>query len=173
MTKSGSKEIIAPIVVLVCICLVASFLLAGVYQITEPIITARELEEASAARLAVLPAGSTFTQVTDVELVPGVSDIYKSENGAGYAVSTNVKGMNSGLKLMIGINSNGEITGINVLGHDETAGIGTKVLDPTFLANWTGATKADAVDSMSGATYTSNGVKTAITAALNQFELVK
>lgn len=172
MTKSGSKEIIAPIVVLVCICLVASFLLAGVYQITEPIITAREIEEASAARLAVLPAGSTFTQI-DTELVNGVTDIYKSENGAGFAVSTSVKGMNSGLKLMIGINSNGEITGINVLGHDETAGIGTKVLDSAFLAKWTGTKSADAVDSMSGATYTSNGVKAAINAALAQFEAVK
>ena len=173
MTKSGSKDIIAPIVVLVSICLVASFLLAGVFQITEPIITARELEEASAARVAVLPTGSTFTQVTDVELAKGVTGVYKSDNGAGIAVSTNVKGMNSGLKLMIGVNSNGEITGINVLGHDETAGIGTKVLDPAFLENWLGAKTADAVDSMSGATYTSNGVKSAINAALEQFALVK
>lgn len=173
MTKSGSKDIIAPIVVLVCICLVASFLLAGVYQITEPIITERAIAEASAARMAVLPSGSTFTEITGIELVPGVTDIYKSENGAGVAVSTNVKGMNSGLKLMIGINSNGEITGLNVLSHDETAGIGTKVLDPAFLENWIGAKTSDAVDSMSGATYTSKGVKAAIDAALAQFELVK
>jgi len=172
MTKSGSKEITAPIIVLVAICLVASFLLAGVYQITNPIITAREKAEASAAMVAVLPAGSTFTKM-DVELVDGVTEIYSSDNGAGYACSTNVKGMNAGLKLMIGINTNGEITGINVLGHDETAGIGTKVLDSSFLGKWLGAVSADAVDSMSGATYTSKGVKTAISAALQQFSLVK
>ena len=173
MAKSGSKEITAPIIVLVCICLVASFLLAGVYQITAPVIAEREAAEASAARVQVLPAGSTFKEVTGLELLKGVTEVYKSENGAGYTVSTNVKGMNSGLKLMVGVDTNGEVTGINVLGHDETAGIGTKVLDPGFLGNWVGAKSADAVDSMSGATYTSNGVKSAIQAALDQVAAIK
>lgn len=173
MAKSGSKEITAPIIVLVCICLVASFLLAGVYQITSPIIEERERAAADAARITVLPSGSNFEEVNDVAPLAGVTQIYKAGNGAGYTVSTSVKGMNSGLRLMIGVTPNGEITGINVLGHDETAGIGTKVLDQAFLDQWVGAKAANAVDSMSGATYTSNGVKNSITIALDQVAAIK
>lgn len=173
MAKSGSKEITAPIIVLVCICLVASFLLAGVYQITAPVIAEREKAEADAARIAVLPEGSSFTLKEIAAPLAGITEVYTADNGAGYTVSTNVKGMNSGLKLMVGINSNGEISGINVLGHDETAGIGTKVLDQANLDKWIGTKAASAVDSISGATYTSNGVKTAIQAALDQVAAIK
>lgn len=173
MAKSGSKEITAPIIVLVCICLVASFLLAGVYQITSPVIEERERATADAARITVLPSGSGFEEVKDITLLDGVTEVYKAGNGAGYTVSTSVKGMNSGLKLMIGVTADGDVAGINVLGHDETAGIGTKVLDQAFLDRWIGAKSADAVDSMSGATYTSVGVKNAITLALEQVAGIK
>jgi len=168
----GSKEISAPIIVLVSICLVASFLLAGVYQITSPIISAREAAEADAAKVAVLPQGSGFEE-KDVELVDGVTNVYVAGNGAGCAISTNVKGMYAGLKLMIGVNTNGEITGINVLANEETAGIGSKALDPAYLAKYVGVTAASAVDGISGATYTSNGVKTAVNAAIEQAAKVK
>ena len=167
--KSGSKEITAPIIVLVCICLVASFLLAGVYQITSPIITQREIDAANAAKMAVLPAGSTFTENTECEKAEGVTNVYVADNGAGIAVSTNVKGMYAGLKLMVGVNDKGEITGINVLANEETAGIGSKALDQAYLDKYFGSKSADAVDGITGATYTSKGVKAAINAALEQF----
>lgn len=173
MSKAASKEITAPIIVLVSICLVASFLLAGVYQITEPIIKERSAAEADAARVAVLPSGSDFVEVKNVELVKGVNDVYKASNGAGIACSTDVKGMYSGLKLMIGVDSNGAISGINILSHQETAGIGTKVLDDPYLSKWLGATAGDEVDAIAGATYTSNGVRDAVKAALEQFALIK
>ncbi len=173
MSKSASKEITAPIIVLVSICLVASFLLAGVYQITEPIITERSAAAANAARKAVLPAGDDFVEVKDVELVDGISDVYKASNGEGIACLTNVKGMYAGMMLMIGVDSTGAISGINVLGHGETAGIGTKVLDNAYLSKWFGATVGDEVDAIAGATYTSNGVRDAVKAALEQFALIK
>lgn len=163
----GSREITAPIIVLVSICLVASFLLAGVYQITSPIISAREQAEADAAKVAVLPQGSGFEE-KECELVSGVTNVYVAGNGAGVAVATDVKGMYAGLKLMIGVNANGEVTGINVLANEETAGIGSKALDPSHLEKYIGVTAADAVDGISGATYTSNGVKNAVAAAIEQ-----
>lgn len=164
----NSKDITAPIIVLVCICLVASFLLAGVYQITSPIIAEHEEAAANEAKKAVLPNGDTFEEVAiDPEkLVLGVTNVYKAANGVGYAISTNVKGMYAGLKIMVGVNSNGEVSGVNVLTNEETAGIGSKAMDPAYLEKYIGVKSADTVDGISGATYSSKGVKTAINAAL-------
>ncbi|MDO5331794.1 MAG: FMN-binding protein [Bacillota bacterium] len=171
--KGSAKEITAPIIVLVSICLVASFLLAGVYQITSPLIAEREQAAADAAKVAVLPQGGSFEENTSVEKVNGVENVYVAGNGAGVAIATNVKGMYAGLKLMIGIDSTGVVTGINVLANEETAGIGSKALDPSHLDKYIGVTAADAVDGISGATYTSNGIKNSVAAALEQFAKVK
>lgn len=171
--KGSSKEITAPIIVLVSICLVASFLLAGVYQITAPLIAEREAAAADAAKVAVLPQGADFTEKELAEKVNGVENVYVAGNGAGVAIATNMKGMYAGLRLMIGVNSNGEVTGINVLANEETAGIGSKALDTAHLSKFVGATSADTVDGISGATYTSNGVKNSVAAALEQFSKLK
>lgn len=170
--KGSSKEITAPIIVLVSICLVASFLLAGVYQITSPRIAALEQAAADAAKVAVLPAGNGFEE-KDVEKVNGVTNVYVATNGAGAAISTNMKGMYSGLRLMVGIDSNGKVSGINVLANEETAGIGSKVLEQGNLDRYIGVNAADAVDGISGATYTSTGVRNSVAAALEQYGKLK
>ena len=171
--KGSSKEITAPIIVLVSICLVASFLLAGVYQITSPLIAEREAAAADAAKMAVLPQGSGFEEKVLTDKVDGVESVFVAGNGAGVAISTNVKGMYAGLRLMIGVDSTGVITGINVLANEETAGIGSKALDPSHLDKYIGVTAADTVDGISGATYTSTGVRNSVAAALEQFSKIK
>ena len=47
------QNLLAPVIVLVAICFVASALLAGAYQLTAPVIAVRQEEEANAAREAV------------------------------------------------------------------------------------------------------------------------
>ena len=167
-----NKSLFAPVIVLVCICLVASFLLAGVYQITKPVIDERTEETKSAARKKVLPDGNSFVQVTDVELPEGVVDCFKADNGAGYVFSVENKGMEAGLKLMIGIDINSMISGISVIEHNETAGIGTKVLADDNLAKFVGCTSEDKVDGVTGATFTSKGVALGVSNAFAAYELV-
>ena len=52
----SKKDMFAPSIVLVCICLVAALLLAFTYQITEGKIKENEVAAANAARAEVLPA---------------------------------------------------------------------------------------------------------------------
>ena len=55
------KAMLAPTIVLVCICLVASMLLAATYQITKPIIDDINIRMANESRAEVLPEADGFT----------------------------------------------------------------------------------------------------------------
>lgn len=171
MEMTRRNSIFTPIIVLVCIGLVASFLLAAVFQLTNPIILEREIETKNAALKLVLPDGTSFSLLEDVELTEGVTEVYKADNGAGYVCSTNCKSQQGGaVSMMIGINSLNQVNGISVISHNETAGIGDKVLREEYLKNYYGISEEeliDSVDAESGATKTSNCVKDSAKAALN------
>lgn len=170
MEIAKRNSIITPIIVLVCIGLVASFLLAAVFQLTNPIILQREAEVRNAALKLVLPDGTSFSLIEDVEFIEGVTEVYKADNGAGYVCSTNCKSQQGGeVNMMIGVNSLNQVNGISIISHNETAGIGDKVLREDYLRNYYGISEVemiDAVDAVSGATKTSNCVKDSAKAAL-------
>ncbi len=175
MADSKRITIVSPIIVLVCIALVASFLLAAVYQMTSPIIAQREAETRNAALKQVLPDASSFTKL-DVELVPGVTEVYQADNGAGIVCSTNCKSQQGGeIAMMVGVNAVGAVNGISVISHNETAGIGDKVLQESYFKNFYGINDIEAVkavDVISGATKTSNCVNQSAQVALQQFAIL-
>ena len=55
MSKSSKFSLFAPVIVLVCICFVASFMLAGVYGLTKPVIDEINEKTNTEARISVLP----------------------------------------------------------------------------------------------------------------------
>ena len=76
--------------------------------------------------MEVLPDGDSFTEY-DGKLVNGVDDCYIADNKAGMAVTAEYKGFGGAVKVMIGIDANGEITGVKVTEHSETPGLGAKM----------------------------------------------
>ena len=169
--EKTNKNIIAPVLVLVAICLVASAMLAGVFQVASPIIDTRAAEAATQARSAVLPDGDTFKK-WEGELAEGVQDAYTAENGAGMVCSTAFNGFNGAVELMIGMDAEGKVTGIQVMSQSETPGVGSNALTEEFRSRFTGLTSADGVDAYSGATFTSKAVKNGVNAAAAQFEII-
>lgn len=168
---------IFPSLVLVIICLVVTLALAGTYSVANPIILENQAKAADEARMTVLPEGDAFTAY-DGALVDGVLDCYMADNGAGMAITANYKGFGGAVKVMIGIDADGNITGATVTEHAETPGLGTKAMTPEYLAQYQGVGEVvgghinnDAnIDAISGATITSNAVYCSIEAALNQFK---
>ena len=174
--NSTSKEIVKPIVVLTCICLVVTALLAYINTVTQPIIQAAEEKAATEARAEVLPeANGSFTPL-DIE-VEGVTEAYQADNGAGYVFSLVTKGYGGDAKLICGINSNGEINSCKTLSHGETSGIGSRVFDNNepFKDNFTGKTADtyEQVDGITGATISSTAYKKALKSAFEAYEAVK
>ena len=168
---SKKEGVIAPIVVLVGICLVVSAALAGAYQITSPIIEQRAREAADLAKAMVLPDGDSFAEYEGT-LVENVTEVYTADNGSGIVCKTNAKGFGGPVELMIGINSNKEVTGIQVMSHGETPGVGTNALTEEYFAKFNGQTSGDNVDAYSGASLTSRAVKGGVNAAIMQLDVV-
>ncbi len=173
------KELFAPTVVLVCICLIASLLLAATYQITAPLIEKITIENANTARGEVLPEASGFVEMEEVELLDGVTEVFESVNGVGYVITSEFKGFGGPVVVMTGLDANGNIVSVKVTDASaETPGLGSKATLPDYLDQYKGATmissdassaEAAYVSAVTGATYTSRAVFSSVSAALMQF----
>lgn len=186
MKSNTFKEYIQPVVVLVAICLVITFALAYVNSITAPIIADNTKRAQDAARAELLPAAETFEQYTGdlVVLSPDkiyVSDCYIAE-GAGMVVTVESSSYGGLLTAMIGIDSEGAVTGVQVTAHNDTMGLGTKAHTPDYLSQYQGVTELAGADSIkgdtsvsfiSGATISSNALYQAVCAALEQYQAIE
>ena len=178
MTKTKSNVMTdfgAPIIVLVLICVVMSGLLALTNSATAPIIAEAERKANEEARLEVLPQADSFLQVEQAGLPEAVREVYQASNGAGYTFSITTQGYGgkNTLKMAVGIDMDGKITGTKVLAHKETAGLGSKITSDAFQGQFSGKDRGlDGVDNITGATFSSNYFRAAIADAYTAFDLV-
>ena len=159
------KKSIVSTLVLVCICAVMAILLAVTNMITAPTIKANEDKAANEALLEVMPNGEGFEKVdlSAYTLPATVTEVFKETKG-GYVVKMTTTGYSSGMVIMCGVNPDGTISGTVCLSSSETLGH-----EKTFGASFTGkdAAGVDAVDTVSGATKTTQAYKNAVKDALN------
>lgn len=176
--KNFAKEYIAPVVVLFAICLVVSFALAQTYGITAPLIEKINKENADAARAYVLPSGADGFTKYDGDLVEGVTECYIADNKSGIAVTATYKSFGGTLTAMVGVDSEGSITGVSVMEHGDTPGLGTKAMTEEYLSQYLGILEASAdkikqdsqVEAITGATISSNAIYHTVSEALAQFD---
>ena len=179
MTKAKSgvmADFGLPIIVLVLICAIMSGLLAVTNGITAPIIEEAERKANEEARLEVLPGADSFEQVEIAGLPDAVKEVYQAANGAGYTFSITTQGYGgkNTLKMAVGIDADGKITGTKVLSHKETAGLGSKITTEAFQGQFPGKDASlEGVDNISGATFSSNYFRAAIADAYAAFDMVK
>lgn len=164
------KDFLIPVIVLTVICLVVSGALVLTYQATKPIIDEAKNAEANAARAVVLPGASDFEEVELPSDIEGAVDAYRETNGVGYVVTASAAGYGGDIKLMVGFDANGTITGVKMIEHQETPGFGAKLAEDSYGETYVGKTASDYtdVDGISGATITSKAYKKALSSA---FEL--
>ena len=159
------KQTLKPIIVLTLICLIASAALAGVNFVTAPVIEKNDAAAANSALLEVMPEGGTFEEipVEGLGLPESVTNAYKASNG-GYVLRVVTGGYKPGLTVMCGIDASGVITGTVCLSSQETLGY-----EKTYGESFVGISgdAVDGVDSISGATKTSEGYKKALRDAYN------
>jgi electron transport complex protein RnfG len=119
------KEIGIPTIKLFAIATLVTVLLFLTNGITEAKIAQNQAEADIQSRQEVLPEADGFEEKTvDVD---GVTyTYYEATNGAGYVFSGANKGYGGDVVSMIGIASDGTITGVKVTEQAETAGLGAK-----------------------------------------------
>ena len=182
------KEYVAPIVVLVAICLVITAALAATYGVAKPLIDKNAIESANEARAELLPAADSFTAYDGELAVADPDKVYATEcyiadNGSGMVITVNTKSFGGVLTEMIGIDADGKITGVKVTAHADTPGLGTKAHDHDgHLYQYEGKSSDEitstsakdeaAINHISGATISSNAVHYGVYCALEQYKIV-
>ena len=176
-TESTAKFVIRLGVTLFLIAAVVAGILAAVNSITEPVIKNLNEEKTQKAIEAVLPGGYE-TEITDYADATGlVSKVYKGANG--YALEVKPSGFDNTITMMVGVDFEGNVLGISVVSHTETAGLGAVSAAKTsageeFRGQFVGQSgevkvKKDGgeMDAITGATITSRAICTGVNAALD------
>ena len=172
--QSAFKELVLPVIVLVAICLICSALLAVLNDITAPIIEENNSAETLAAYVSVLPEGTITEDMTEVDglTTDGVQGAVTTANGdvAVKAVASGYSGKD--VTVYVAFDGEGAVSNISIDASTQTTGIGSKVADDSFASGflgWNGGevSNGSPVDALSGATYSSNAVFSAVNAAID------
>lgn len=185
------KYIITLTVTLFVTCLIVAGLLGLVNKVTLPNITATNERKTAEAIQNVLPELESQTKLDVTEEMTAaasgagasVTEAYEVQAGGaviGHALKIVSSGSQGNIEMMVGIDTEGVVTGVSVVKNSETSGIGSKVMnnDPLasgvgVLSQFEGKSAADGtlavgsnVDAITGATVSTRGVTTGVNAAL-------
>lgn len=186
--KFDPKFIVKVAGTLTVISLVTAAVLGGVNAITKDPIAAINAQKTQDAMAAVVSDPTVFQAVEAIpqEAVDAaasyggtLTELYDGQ-GTGYVMKVVASGSQGSIEMMVGVDAEGAVTGVSVVDHAETSGIGTKVTGNEPLPSGTGVldqfkgmSHADGdlvvgknVDAISGATVSSKGVTAGVNAAL-------
>ncbi len=167
------KEFIKLSGILCAITLVAAMLLAGVNHITKPKIAEAEEKANRAAMKKILPQATSFEQMNE-NVFMGTKD----GKPVGFCVNVTTNGYGGAIGMMVAIDDNAQVCGIEILSHSETAGLGAKATEPEFKNQFskknptlevvkTKTESPDQITAITGATVTSRAVASGVDEAFN------
>ena len=158
----------------------AAAALAYVNSITKDAIAENQLAKTRLAVAEVLPGAENMTLVDNGSgIVKGVYAPSADSPVQGWAVEVAPgSGFGGEIRLMVGIGADGKVTGISIITHAETPGLGAVAAAKTpageeFRSSFTGENGELAlgdIDALSGATITSKAVLEGVNAALRYVE---
>ena len=161
---------------LLAITAAVALALAGVNNITAERIATIKAEKMQAAIAEVLPGAENLKNVAFVDATGTVKNVYASDDG--YAVEVAPAGFGGAITMMVGVSADGTVSGISVVSHTETAGLGSVAGADTsagvaFRDQFVGVSgelavdkDGGTVDSITSATITSRAVTAGVNAAL-------
>ena len=189
--KISPKFILKVAGTLTVISLVVAAMLGLVNSITADKIAEIDAENTRISMSAVAPEGSEFgdkMELTETAVAAAAAqggklmEMYPVTNGgaeAGYVLKISASGSQGSIVMMVGVDANKAITGISVVSHAETSGIGTKVVGNDLnaagehvLDQFIGLSGAGSlvvgsnITPITGATVSTKGITTGANAAL-------
>lgn len=176
---SNFKHIARLSITLLLITAVIAGALAGVNAITKDRIDQIAAEKTQKALGKVLTfEGEAIKLENHPATVDGVAITAVYETSAGYAVQVAPSGFGGTINMMVGVDFEGKVTGISIISHSETAGLGAVAGSDTgageaFRSQFVGksgelhVTKdGGEIDAISSSTITSRAVTGGVNAAL-------
>lgn len=142
---------------------------------TKGVIAQNNITAANNARTLVLPQAQSFDesqaiQKDDFLFIPGFDG---NKKVVGYVVSVNQGGYGGNINFSLGIDLAGKVTGLKVMNHQETPGLGAKITGEEWQKLWIGRDKEykfdKSVDAFAGATVSPNAVYSGIIRTLSAY----
>lgn len=167
----------------VCCIAVAIVVLVGmIYGLNQALQGQFHQNEINAERKIprmVLPTGYYF-DLYQGTLAKDVSACYVAANGAGIAVVVDESTSHGAIQVMVGVNSDGQVTKVAILKQEYTEGSDGGINDQQYLSAYIGRTVLSAtditgdyeIDPVPGATEASNAVYQAVKTAFLQQEVM-
>lgn len=134
-------------------CVISAGLLAFVYSFTQPKIELSWKQVFEKAKYEVLAEGTK-----------------------GKTISVSPKGYGGPIEMLLGIDDQGKVTGVKIMNHRETPGLGANIAKPEFLKQFVGKSAGDPlepkkdIDAITGATISSRAVCQGVKNALEKFQ---
>jgi len=170
--------------VLLIISVVVALLLAFTNSVTKDKILENTQAEQNIAKQEVLKEAKTFSEIAFSDESGLVKAVYEGKddggNTVGYCVNVASNGYGGAIDIMVGVALDKTISGVQVVSHAETAGLGAKVTEERFSSQFkgkptdtplsvikNGTPSRNEIVAISGATISSNAVKTGVNAAVD------
>ncbi|MEA3328485.1 MAG: RnfABCDGE type electron transport complex subunit G [Candidatus Omnitrophota bacterium] len=166
------KKSLSLVIALTSTCLIASLGLALVNALTQDRIEEQKNKEMLLSINKVLPLFNN-NPLKDKKETDGTIFFMGKYNGrvTGVACQTAGEGYSAKIRVMVGLNLEGEISGVEILEHLETPGLGSRIETPEFKTQFKGKSPVNfKIDSLTGATISSRGVAQAVRQALDLFQ---
>jgi electron transport complex protein RnfG len=183
------KYILKLTLTLLITCIIVAGILGYVNSITKGKIAEFNATKTQAAMEKVFQDAGTLDAPVPVDITDAMNaaaDAYKatletvnevqvSGKTVGYAVKIAASGSQGDIEMMVGIDTEGAVTGVSIIKNVETSGIGSRVMsnENGVLDQFAGKTTSDQpltvgknVDAISGATVSSKGVTKGVNGAL-------
>ena len=167
-------DFVKPIAILTIICLVVSAALALTNNVTDPIISAAAAERAQIAMAEIIPQAPEFVKIEHDGFPRTIREAYRAEGGYGYVFILGINGFSGEIRIVAGIDNEGNIISSKTLSHTETRGIGCILDDPDWIGRFDGVdSRLEGISTVTGATVSTVAYIHAIDAAFEAFELIR
>lgn len=167
--KGLMKDLVKYSLVLFLVCVISAAFLALVFRIAQPrIIEQRILEERRAVERVLPRIPEAIEKIERDTLV-----YYAAKDEAGrliaYVLIAQAWGYSSDIRSVFSITPEGEIISVHILEHQETPGIGARIEEDEFLAQFKSRQFHEEFDAITAATISSRAVIESIKKQAEEF----
>ena len=164
------KDKIIPTIVLTFICVVSALLLVMSHELTKDRIAEQKEDKFNKSVEALF--GECDSKLIDDNFGRDEIQAIAVTSDGKTAIQVVTDGYSKGgINILVGIDEKGALSGIDFVALGETPGLGSKVRDvESFRTQFIGITEApEDVDAISGATFSSKGMRKAVAAAMDVY----
>ncbi len=143
------KDVMKMGLILMAFCLISALALSMTYGATIDVITESRAAADVANRRQVMEEAEEFEQI-DAALLeqfqredPNIKDVHKALRGGellGHVVKVSSQGFGGPMEIIVGFDTDYEITGLRLGTHTETPGLGANASKPEFYNQFDGMT---------------------------------